>query len=1326
MRNNVGVGVFGGFTTWGRAGLAAGVIAAAALVPLGLSAPAAASSSCTPETGFATCLLFGVTGADQTFTVPTGITSLYVKLWGAGGAKTSAASGGGGGYTTGTVAVLPSHVFTVTVGSGSTGNGATYGGGGPGGNEGFADGGSGGGMSALWSDSYRGTPILIAGGGGGGASADPNGGGGGGGASGGFATDPSSGRGGTQVAGGGRGTSSCDYDMNSAAGSSFTGGNGSYGYQTGGGGGGGGFYGGGGGACTDNYGLARISTESGSGGGGSGYIGGTGVTNPLTTAATSAASAGAGDPQIGASIGSGSGPGAGNGAVVIEYGTPASQTITFTGPADTPLASSTVAVSATSTSGLTVTFTSTTPTCTVTGTTVTLVSGGTCHINADQAGNSSFAAATTVGQNFTVIPAAPAPVARTSSDIGTAPQSVTIAGAGTVSLIPPLTVAGEGTYALAARTITFTPVLGFSGDPDPVTYRVTDAYSQHGDNTYQPTVNEPDGPASVDLISSDIGTTPQTATITIPTGGSARLLPPSNPPVFTQTVIGQGTYVLSGSTVTFTPVLGYVGAATAVHLQVFDAYGQFGIVGYTPTVTAPASPAPVAQTSTGVGTALQTATFPLPAGGSVILVNSANTPLTVPPVQPSPAQGAYSLTGNVITFTPAFGYANTATPIYFRVTDAYGHNGFNSYMPTVTAPAGPVAVAQASTGVGTAAQTVTVTIPASGSVTLMVNGEPTLSWTSPGQGTYVVNAGTHVITFTPIPGYVGIATPAQVRIMDAYLQHSDTTYTPTVTPPPAATPDAVTSTGVGTAVQSATITVPATGPLTLINANSVPATTVTVAGQGTYVLNTETRVITFTPVLGYLGVATPVTFRVTDSYAQTATSTYTPTVTRPGGPTAAAVTSTGAGTAVQSATIAIPSGGSWTLTDAGPIAGQGTYALGAGTGVITFTPVFGFAGVATPAHFRITDIYGSPSSSTYTPTVTAPAGPAAGNLTSTGVGLAQQTGTVAVPTGGSAMLVNSGGQPATTVVVTDEGSYTVDSHSGIITFSPAPGFLGAATAVTYRAIDAYGQHADATYRPTVTIPPPPSAPDESSIGRGTTPQSAALVVPAGGSITLLDADGNPVTELLVPGKGTYRLVDVQPASASSQFRTFVAMAAAASGTATVTFTPILGYKGEAPPVAYQITDAYGQTDQAIYTPTVTLPSAPAPPPKTTTGDQNDTQRVTVPIPAGGSITLLDGRGKPVTSVTIAGQGTYTLDPRTGVITFAAVDGFTGTPSPITYRVTDAYGQTASATYGAAVTDTGRGGSLPKTGDPIMLIVLFGAIAIGLGVAARRLGRRRTS
>lgn len=92
-----------------------------------------------------------------------------------------------------------------------------------------------------------------------------------------------------------------------------------------------------------------------------------------------------------------------------------------------------------------------------------------------------------------------------------------------------------------------------------------------------------------------------------------------------------------------------------------------------------------------------------------------------------------------------------------------------------------------------------------------------------------------------------------------------------------------------------------------------------------------------------------------------------------------------------------------------------------------------------------------------------------------------------------------------------------------------------------------------------------------------------------------------------------------------------------------------------------------------------LPAPPAPNALTSTGGAA-AQSTTVVVPAGGSVTLLDGSGTPTTVVVASGEGTYALDTATGTITFVPFLGFSGSPSPVSYRVIDVYGQAGNAIY----------------------------------------------
>lgn len=246
---------------------------------------------------------FACTGADQTWTVPAGVTSVTVKLWGAGGGATfqTAGSGnadwaGGGGYVSGTLPVTPGETLTLVVGQGGAAStGSRYGGGGGGAN----GGGSGGGRSAIRRGS---TDIVTVGGGGGSGNTGNNQqvGGAGGGLIGGDAVAVNTyGRGGTQSSGGTGYTSGSQYHGGDAyAGSGDINGGGGGGYF--GGGSGGNPAGGGGGSSNAANLIGTVVNHQASG-----YV-----------------AAGTGDADYVAGIGYGqlgSDSPVGNGRIVISY-----------------------------------------------------------------------------------------------------------------------------------------------------------------------------------------------------------------------------------------------------------------------------------------------------------------------------------------------------------------------------------------------------------------------------------------------------------------------------------------------------------------------------------------------------------------------------------------------------------------------------------------------------------------------------------------------------------------------------------------------------------------------------------------------------------------------------------------------------------------------------------------------------------------------------------------------------------------------------------------------------------------------------------------------
>ena len=283
--------------------------------PDGLSVPFSGAYTTTsmtePDTGTTGTNPAIESGTFGTYVVPTGVTSIDIKVWGAGGGGSPAETyypgqpakwdGGGGGYAEGTLAVTGGQTLYVAAGEGGEA--------GPGSEPGYfnsgngrGEGGGGGGLAGVFGanigtlNPYHADPsnptvsapqAFVVAGSGGGAGACGHGGAGGGltGDAGGGTTEQtdggsssaSSGGGGDQEQGG-QGGAGNPSSYNALPGHLFTGGSAAHPTPSAGlGGGGNGFYGGGGGAY-------RIPGQnlSLSGGGGSSYYGHPQVTSGST------------------------------------------------------------------------------------------------------------------------------------------------------------------------------------------------------------------------------------------------------------------------------------------------------------------------------------------------------------------------------------------------------------------------------------------------------------------------------------------------------------------------------------------------------------------------------------------------------------------------------------------------------------------------------------------------------------------------------------------------------------------------------------------------------------------------------------------------------------------------------------------------------------------------------------------------------------------------------------------------------------------------------------------------------------------------------------
>ncbi|PWD50840.1 hypothetical protein C8046_09445 [Serinibacter arcticus] len=630
--------------------------------------------------------------------------------------------------------------------------------------------------------------------------------------------------------------------------------------------------------------------------------------------------------------------------------------------------------------------------------------------------------------------------------------------------------------------------------------------------------------------------------------------------------------------------------------------------------------------------------------------------------------------------------------------------------------------------------------------------------TVPGEGVYVL-ADDGSVTFTPEPGFTGTTTPVIYQIVDTNGTTDTAELTVTVQAGPAAEAD------VNSTPQNVTVVTDVLGNDTPgLNADGSSGTwlldsvvfpiegqpegatvsddgrTLTVPGEGVYTVvldGDQAGQISFDPEPAFRGVATPVTYSVTDSLGNAATATLTITVegidpvvvpdvantpfntpvTLPG-----AINDTpGAATApIVAEDTVFPADGQpegAELSDDGTtltVPGQGTWTVNP-SGTITFTPEPGFVGPTTPITYQIVDTNGT--TATGPATVTVRPGPVATpdsdttpqNVDVTVVVLGNDTpglnadgtlGTwiptsVVFPTEGQpeGAIVDDGGKQLT---VPGEGVYTA-AENGEITFDPEPAFRGEAQPVTYTATDSLGNPASATLTITVDGIDPVATDDAASTPFNTPVNLSGLLNDAAG------ADSAP----LVPALTVFP-IEGQPAGAvvSDEGKTLTVEGEgvyAVNPDGSVTFTPADGFEGTTAPVTYQITDANGTTDTATLT--VTVQDGPVAADDTAVTPQNVT--VTIPVLTNDSPGLqADGEpgawdassvvfpteGQPEgatvsddgKALTVPGEGVYTIDAD-GVVTFDPEPTFRGETTPVLYAVTDSLGNPVQAAITVTVT-----------------------------------------
>ena len=885
------------------------------------------------------------------------------------------------------------------------------------------------------------------------------------------------------------------------------------------------------------------------------------------------------------------------------------------------------------------------------------------------------------------------------------------------------TKAGQGTYTVTDDKVTFTPEAGFVGKADGIVLRAVDSNGESTgwtaltaqnqlenindgthttttktmDAVYIPTVTPKEITADPET-STDVQGKEQKKTPTFKTEGDsatpvtpsatypAKLVDPkTGAKVDSVMVDGEGTYTINPTTgeVTFQPLPTFKGTASGVDVTLTAPVGQdkdgqpvtaTATTKYTPTVTA-VEPTAKPADSAGVQGETQKGTPTFTAGNaevpikenSVKLLNPDGTEATGPVDaldENGNKVGEYTVnpaTGEV-TFTPTDKtYTGKVTPAKVQAEDKNGTKVNTTYTPHIVGVT-PTATPAESSGIQGQPQDGTVSfapgettvegvkksvpIKANSAVLLDASGNPVAPGTPVDAldpegnkvGEYTIDPATNKVIFTPTnKEYKGKVQPAKVQAEDENGTKVNTTYTPTI---------------VG------------------VTPTAEPAETTDVQGVE------QSKEVTFKPGKATVnGVEKEVpidttSYKLLDENGQPAES--------------------------------VPA-----KNPAGDVIGTYTLKVVDGKATAVFTPTDKtYSGEVAPVTIQAKDTNGTPVTTTYTPNIT-PVEPTGTPKSTEGAQGQPQEGTPTFTPGNAkvpmkidaeqpAKLIDPAtGQPtdATTIPAKDAngkevGTYTIDPTTGKVTFTPNKDFVGTPVPATVQAKDANGTPTTATYTPTVKpVTPvgvntftediqgaPQSGKPEFKPGK-TTIDGKEVEVPMDDKVPATFEDGT--TTKTIPGEGTYT---VDPDG-------------------TVHFTPDPQFKGKGTTMTVVRKDQNGTPVTAEYT-AVVHPASPEGTEVETAGVQGKVQSGR-PNFIGGKVTidgvektveidnnvpakLIDPKtGQEVTTVTIDGEGTYTV-AEDGTVTFTPDKNFKGKGTELTVKRVDKNGTPALGKYSAVV------------------------------------------
>ena len=563
-------------------------------------------------------------------------------------------------------------------------------------------------------------------------------------------------------------------------------------------------------------------------------------------------------------------------------------------------------------------------------------------------------------------------------------------------------------------------------------------------------------------------------------------------------------------------------------------------------------------------------------------------------------EGVYSVNAiGLVTFTPAFHFSGTTTPIHYTVKDNSGATSNSATLTIVVTYIAypPIAVKDESTTNQNVPVSINVTtndqgIDAAINVTT-VDLDPLTAgiqttFSSLGEGTYTVNS-SGLVTFTPVSSFYGTTTPLNYTVKDNKGNVSNTstlTITVVAANAPVANNDATTTTQ-NTPV-SITVVTNDNAPSGSLNVSRVdldPSTpgiqqSYYVAGEGTFMVDMS-GVVTFQPDWNFYGTSIA-DYTVKDNLGLISNKArITVQITHANQPPTANddFATTNEDTPVTfnvvsndqdiDGTIAVNS------VDLDPntagiqksftVSSEGTYTAD-NSGNVTFTPVSNFYGTATPIAYLVNDNQGLTSDSSLPGMINVTVTFINKNPVAVNDAVSIPSNTIATfsilsndtDVDGNIDVTSVDLNPSypgvqNTFTVSGEGTYTVD-NMGIVTFTPAVGFVGPITATTihYTVNDNLGASSN---NATITL---------------TLADTNAPVAVA--DAATMNEDGTPATiDILandIAGSGNIvtSTIDLDPVTAGQQTtvnQSSIGTWSVNISTGIVTFTPVSNYFGTA-------------------------------------------------------------------------------------------------------------------------------------------------------------------